>query len=141
MRKSRLTYTSDGDDDNALSGQVQSDGKASGINVFVSGHNSDISDFEQPDTDHKRKPKHKLAEVNLWSIPMNGLVPWQKTTQIRMKWTFLSQMKLHNNPFRSQWSVQLLYMNDVVALIQTVVTMPIKRSRIILYVVRWTHVA
>ena len=60
----------------------------------------------------------------------------KKTTQIRMKWTFLSQMKLHNNPFRSQWSVQLLYMNDVVALMQTVVTMPIKRSRIILYMDR-----
>ena len=40
MRKSRLTYTTDGDDDNAVSGQVRSDGKASGMNVFVSGHSS-----------------------------------------------------------------------------------------------------
>ena len=52
MRKRRLTYTTDGDDDNAVSGQVRSDGKASGMNVFVSGHSSDNSDFEQPDIDH-----------------------------------------------------------------------------------------
>ena len=51
MRKSRLTYTTNGDDDNAVSGQVRSDGKASGMNVFFSGHSSDNSDFEQPDTD------------------------------------------------------------------------------------------
>ena len=51
MRKSRLTYIADGDDDNAVSGQVRSGGKASGMNVFVSGHSSDNSDFEQPDTD------------------------------------------------------------------------------------------
>ena len=51
IRKSRLTYTTNGDYDNAVSGQVRSDGKASGMNVFVSGHSSDNSDFEQPDTD------------------------------------------------------------------------------------------
>ena len=51
MRKSRLTYITDGDNDNAVSGQVRSGGKASGMNVFVSGHISDNSDFEQPDTD------------------------------------------------------------------------------------------
>ena len=45
MRKSRLTYTTDGDDDNAVSGQGHSDGKASGMNVFVSGNSSDNSDF------------------------------------------------------------------------------------------------
>ena len=51
MRKSRLTYITDGDDNNAVSGQVRSGDKASGLNLFVSGHSSDNSDFEQPDTD------------------------------------------------------------------------------------------
>ena len=51
MRKSRVNNNTDGDDDNAISGQVRFGGKASGMNLFVLGHNSDNSDFEQPDTD------------------------------------------------------------------------------------------
>ena len=95
------------------------------MNLLVWGHNSDSSDFEQPNTDQDCQ----LAEIQTQmtqSQPMEhpnkcpGSVTGNSPDQNEID---VSQSHGANKkPFKSQRNDQLLYMNDVVALIQTVVT-------------------